>query len=80
MEGGVDSIHFSLGIGQFWMLGTTPQLVNAARSKVAGSLPMKRWWVQLLTTPELPPGDKDEALSAFPPDRGISELRVNEGR
>lgn len=79
MEGGVDSINLSLGIGPFWILGATPPLVNAARSKVAGSLPMKRWWVQLLTTPELP-RDKDEALSAFPPDRGISEHRVNEGR
>lgn len=79
MEGGADSAHFSLGIGQFGILGATPPLVNAARSKVAGSLPMKRWWVQLLTTPELL-RDKDEALSAFPPDRGISEPRVNEGR
>lgn len=41
--------------------------------------PNEKMRVQLLTTPELP-RDKDEALSAFPPDRGISEPRVNEGR
>lgn len=45
-EGGVELISLSLGIGQFWITGTTPQRMNAARSKVSqglrGSLPMKR--------------------------------------
>lgn len=66
-EGGVELISLSLGspIGQFWITGTTPQRMNAARSKVSqglrGSLPMKRWGVLLLITSELP-RDKDETL------------------
>lgn len=88
--GGVCWIDYLLS--RYWLVLDNRHIAAAlecsavkSHPKVAGSLPMKRWGVLLLIASE-PRGDKDEthtienvALYAFPPDRGISELRVNEG-